>query len=387
MNGRLGNGSTQDVGDQAGEMGAALTTVPLGTGARATAITTGADFACALLLGGSVKCWGNGALGALGLGSGVTLGDQPGELGGFVPAVDLGAGATAISAGDGHVCAVLTTNIVKCWGGNDAGQLGRPTSGEIGDDPTRWATTCLQYSSATASARSSASQRVRATAAPCCRPAGQVLGQQQRWRTRVRGHDESVPARGDVERPAGRRNRLGVRSRRRGGQRRDLCGALHWSHGVLGRRQHRSARDRLAAQPGRSGRRDGRRSRVGDHRRPLPTDGRRRGSSPESIAAGRDIRYQIGVSVPVGIAATSVRVESNVAACVRSSLEVDPPATSYTCTRTARLSDAPRIVVWVKVVGPTGAIDVEWFVTEVLRPRPDGAIGQRGDYVGGRRRR
>jgi alpha-tubulin suppressor-like RCC1 family protein len=96
-------------------------------GARATAISAVGSHACALLQGGAVRCWGANEAGELGVG---TTGSVPR---GPQPAVDLGAGhtATAIAAGGrnfplaiGHTCALLDDGSVKCWGGNGRGQLG-----------------------------------------------------------------------------------------------------------------------------------------------------------------------------------------------------------------------------------------------------------------------
>ena len=66
----------------------------------AAVIAAGGLHACALLENGSVKCWGRNDLGQLGYGDVKQRGDDPGEMGGFLPAIDLGAGriATAITA-------------------------------------------------------------------------------------------------------------------------------------------------------------------------------------------------------------------------------------------------------------------------------------------------
>jgi alpha-tubulin suppressor-like RCC1 family protein len=132
--GELGLGDTEDRGDQPGEMGDALPAVDLGAGRTAHAVSAGiTETTCAVLDGGSVKCWGHNAIGSLGLSDGEDRGDQPGEMGDALPAVDLGAGriATAVSTGDSGVCALLGDGHIKCWGWNTLGQLG------LGDKDSR----------------------------------------------------------------------------------------------------------------------------------------------------------------------------------------------------------------------------------------------------------
>lgn len=81
-------------------------------------LALGSSHACALTDAGSVYCWGEGVFGALGqdndafAASGVPL---------LVPGV---TGATQITAGGGHTCALLDTGAMKCWGLHDEGQLG-----------------------------------------------------------------------------------------------------------------------------------------------------------------------------------------------------------------------------------------------------------------------
>jgi hypothetical protein len=67
---------------------------------NAVALAAGATFTCALEAGGAVKCWGGG-----------------------MPGAPVASGATAISAGAGHACA-LVGGAVRCWGAGAVGQLG-----------------------------------------------------------------------------------------------------------------------------------------------------------------------------------------------------------------------------------------------------------------------
>jgi len=134
--GQLGLGDISYRGDEPGEMGASLPAVDLGPGVTATAISATAYHTCALLVGGAVKCWGLN-FAALGLGDTETRGDEPGEMGANLPTVDLGTGKTAIaiSAGGYHTCALLVGGTVKCWGANFYGSLGLGDAEIRGDQP------------------------------------------------------------------------------------------------------------------------------------------------------------------------------------------------------------------------------------------------------------
>jgi alpha-tubulin suppressor-like RCC1 family protein len=84
---------------------------------EAIAITSEVAHTCALTRGGGVKCWGWNKFGQLGDGT------QTDRLA-PVDVVGLAGGMTAVSAGGGHTCAVTGEGGVMCWGNNDHGQLG-----------------------------------------------------------------------------------------------------------------------------------------------------------------------------------------------------------------------------------------------------------------------
>lgn len=124
--GQLGLGDRDDRGDDPGEMGADLPPVNLGTGKAAVQLAAGRFHTCARLDDGGVKCWGRNDFGQLGLGGVANRGDNPGEMGDDLDAVDLGADAKAIdlAAGAFHACALLDGGSIMCWGHNEDGQLG-----------------------------------------------------------------------------------------------------------------------------------------------------------------------------------------------------------------------------------------------------------------------
>lgn len=81
------------------------------------AIASGVDFTCALDAGGGVRCWGFNDQGELGH-------FPPGSAYSPVPVDGLGSGVAAITAGPEHACALLVGGAVKCWGWDHFGQLG-----------------------------------------------------------------------------------------------------------------------------------------------------------------------------------------------------------------------------------------------------------------------
>lgn len=133
--GQLGNGTGLDSGDSTSSSVATTAAIELGLRRTARAIAVGSAHSCALLDNFTVKCWGFGAYGRLGYGDTVSRGDGAGEMADALAAIDLGAGrtATAIAVGSLHSCALLDNFTVKCWGRNQYGQLGYGDTASRGD--------------------------------------------------------------------------------------------------------------------------------------------------------------------------------------------------------------------------------------------------------------
>ncbi|KAJ1470783.1 regulator of chromosome condensation 1/beta-lactamase-inhibitor protein II, partial [Baffinella frigidus] len=135
--GQLGLGDASSRGDDPNELGTNLPSVDLGAGKTPGAVITGYQHACAILDDATVKCWGGNDEGQLGLGDLSNRGDDSNEMGTNLPSVDLGAGrkVKALSAGMRHTCALLDDATIKCWGYNGYGQLGLGDASNRGDDP------------------------------------------------------------------------------------------------------------------------------------------------------------------------------------------------------------------------------------------------------------
>ena len=87
---------------------------------KATAISAGGGHTCALLSDATVKCWGRNGSGQLGDGT------HTRRL--TAVAVRGLAGATSVSASYGMSCALLADGTARCWGNNRSGQLGDGTT-------------------------------------------------------------------------------------------------------------------------------------------------------------------------------------------------------------------------------------------------------------------
>lgn len=113
--GRLGDGTMSDKQNPIAVTG-------LGPGIAA-AVSAGGTGGCAVTRGGQVRCWGDNAHGEVGDGT-TTPRNVP------VLVADLGTSALDVSFGGAHACAVMRGGTVRCWGDNARGQLGDATQTE-----------------------------------------------------------------------------------------------------------------------------------------------------------------------------------------------------------------------------------------------------------------
>jgi alpha-tubulin suppressor-like RCC1 family protein len=133
--GELGNGST---GPETCEGEPCATAAAVSGLTGVSAISEGDYSACALLSGGTVKCWGDAGDGELGNGSSTAAGTCGSGACSTTPVATSLTGVTAVSVGVRSACALLTNGTVECWGWNEYGQLGdgtRTGPGTCSGDP------------------------------------------------------------------------------------------------------------------------------------------------------------------------------------------------------------------------------------------------------------
>ncbi|AWV88906.1 serine/threonine protein kinase [Bradymonas sediminis] len=126
--GKLGLGHTNTIGDD--ELPTSAATVSVG--AKIAAIAAGKYNTCAILEDRSLRCWGWNAHGQLGLGHTRDIGDN--EVPSSVDPIELGAAVMQVAVGRRHLCALLEGGAVRCWGWNNRGQLGLGNTADLGGD-------------------------------------------------------------------------------------------------------------------------------------------------------------------------------------------------------------------------------------------------------------
>ena len=116
-----GDSSSGELGD--GQRIASRTPVSVfGLTEVVSAISSGGPFTCILLSTGEMKCWGSNSNGQIGSGSGSNYHPAPVTVSG------LSSGVTAIATGNNHACALLNSGGMKCWGYNGIGHVGDGTT-------------------------------------------------------------------------------------------------------------------------------------------------------------------------------------------------------------------------------------------------------------------
>ncbi len=128
--GQLGYGDTEDVGDD--ELPADKGSVELGGPAKQ--ICAQGRATCAVMKDGAVRCWGTNHGGRNGLGLDQVIGDD--EVPSSVSPVDVGGPVQKLYCGGAHVCALLESRELVCWGDSEYGRHGHPGRDDIGDDET-----------------------------------------------------------------------------------------------------------------------------------------------------------------------------------------------------------------------------------------------------------
>ncbi|RYZ07800.1 MAG: hypothetical protein EOO73_10740 [Myxococcales bacterium] len=128
--GELGYGNTDNIGDD--ETPASAGDVDVG--GKVAQIATGSEMSCALLSTGALRCWGLGGTGGLGYGNQLDIGDN--ETPASAGDVDVGGTVMQIAAGSSHACVLLSTGNVRCWGEAHDGRIGYGNTVRIGDDET-----------------------------------------------------------------------------------------------------------------------------------------------------------------------------------------------------------------------------------------------------------
>ena len=107
--GKLGNGDTSGTGQDS--------PVVADSGTTYKKISAGRNHTCGLTVAGKIRCWGTNSSGQVGIGSVVSPQGTPQDVDAATEYID-------VATGEDTSCGITKTNVLKCWGGNSDGQLG-----------------------------------------------------------------------------------------------------------------------------------------------------------------------------------------------------------------------------------------------------------------------
>ncbi|KAA0145919.1 hypothetical protein FNF31_07910 [Cafeteria roenbergensis] len=131
--GRLGSGSTDDIGDTPQTL--PLSAGPVSLGGNAVAVAAGESHSLVLLDDGSVLAFGEGGHGRLGYGDTSNVGDTPQTVPSAQGAVSLDGSAVAVAAAGFHSLVLLDDGSVLAFGAGGQGRLGYGDTSNVGDTP------------------------------------------------------------------------------------------------------------------------------------------------------------------------------------------------------------------------------------------------------------
>lgn len=102
---------------------------PVQTGGPVSALAVGLENVCVILVGGSVRCWGEGgAVNGLANTEPISDDEHPSSVG----PIKLGGKATAITLGRRNACVILENGSIRCWGDDFSAPIQPGVT--IGDD-------------------------------------------------------------------------------------------------------------------------------------------------------------------------------------------------------------------------------------------------------------
>ena len=167
-------------GDNINRLSADPVAIDLGAGFVIAAVTAGHQHRCVWSTTLKVKCWGYGYNGQLGTGSTDAVGDSPGQMGDDLKVLDFGlfepVGLSTGSASSTHHCVFADDGMFKCWGKNDFGQLGVGDTNDRGNEPLEMGNYLPLNAAIQFMTRSPTTQPTPSPTAPTTQPTQQPTG-------------------------------------------------------------------------------------------------------------------------------------------------------------------------------------------------------------------